>query len=157
MELSAQARARIDTLLAGCEEPREGLLQALEIAQRQRGYIDREIAEVIASRLKLSRADIDDVLSFYPVLHSRPVGRFVIKVCRSLPCALLGSEAVVGYLSAKLGIAPGQTTADGRFTLEGVECLGLCEQAPAMMINDQAFGNLTPQRIGEILSSLEGA
>jgi len=155
MELNDQTRREIDLLIATCETPREAMLQALAIVQQQHGHVGEDSAKYLATRLKVSRADVEDVLSFYPAYHRRPVGKFVFKVCRTLPCALLGAERIAACLSSKLGIAVGQTSRDGRYTLLEVECLGLCDQAPAMMVNDEVHGELTPGRIDRVLASLE--
>lgn len=156
MELSEQVRARIDALLATCEEPREALIQALEIVQTAEGQVSDGATRYVANRLRVGRPEIDDVLSFYPAFSGRPMGRHVIRVCRGLPCALVGGESLAAFLSKRLGIVVGETTPDGRFTLLEVECLGLCDVAPAMMIDDRACGRLTPGRIDDLLSSFEG-
>jgi len=155
MPLSEELRREIDLLVAECHELREALLQALLLVQDRHGFVSDEAATFLAERLKIARTDVDDVLTFYPVFSTRPRGRHVIRVCHTLPCALAGGEAVIDHIAARLGIAEGETTADGRFTLLGVECLGLCEQAPAMMINDTVHGRLTPERIDAILGDLE--
>ena len=155
MELSDETRKEIDLLIVTCQTRREAMLQALEIIQKQHGHVGPEAAEYMATRLQVSRAEVDDVLSFYQGYHRRPVGEVVFKVCRTLPCALVGASSVAAHLSSKLGIAVGRTSPDGRYTLLEVECLGLCDQAPAMMVNDEVYGNLTPQRIDRVLASLD--
>ena len=155
-ELSEKARAEIDGLIATCESPREALLLALEIVQRDCGYVDDTVAEHVATRLRVNRADVDDVLSFYTVYDTAPVGRYVIRICRTLPCALVGAESLAEHLSATLGIAVGETTADGLFTLKEAECLGLCDVAPAMTVNEHVYGSLTPDRIDRIIADLRG-
>lgn len=156
MPLAEQLRHRIEEILAPCDEPREALLQVLEVIQADCGCVDAEAVGYVANRLKIHRTDVDDVMSFYTVFTREKLGRFVIRVCRTLPCALAGGEALIELIGRRLGIAEGQTTGDGRFTLLAVECLGLCEQAPAMLVNDEAFGHLTPDRVEEILSQYEG-
>jgi NADH-quinone oxidoreductase E subunit len=155
MELSEQTRTEIDLLIATCRTRREAMLQSLEIIQQQHGHVDEEAAHFMANRLKVSLADVHDVLSFYPTYRREPVGEFVFKVCRTLPCALVGAASIAECLSSKLGIDVGETSADGRYTLLEVECLGLCDQGPAMMVNDVVYGCLTPERIDEILASLD--
>ncbi|MBN2582197.1 MAG: NADH-quinone oxidoreductase subunit NuoE [Planctomycetes bacterium] len=155
MELSDATRRDIDRLIATCETRREAIVQALEIVQRRHGHVDAEAAGYVANRLKVGRTDVEDVLSFYPVYYRQPVGKYVIKVCRSLPCARMGAKRVVDHLATRLSLEVGCTGDDGRFTLLEVECLGLCDRAPAMMINDEVYGPLTPDRIDEILDSLK--
>ncbi|NIA22008.1 MAG: NADH-quinone oxidoreductase subunit NuoE [Anaerolineaceae bacterium] len=155
MELSDETRKEIDLLIVTCETRREAMLQALEIIQRQHGHVGPDAAEYMATRLQVSRAEVEGVLSFYQTYHRRPVGELVFKVCRTLPCALVGASSIAAHLSLRLGIDVGQTSGDGRYTLLEVECLGLCDEAPAMMVNDEVYGNLTPERIDEVLASLD--
>jgi NADH-quinone oxidoreductase subunit E len=154
MELCEAARQEIDRLVATCQTQREAIVQVLETIQCEHGHVDDEAVSYVANRLKLGRADVEDVLTFYPVYHRRPVGKYVVKVCRSLPCARMGAAAVAEHLSLRLGLAVGETSPDGRFTLLEVECLGLCDRAPAMMINDDVYGPLTPEGIDQVLASL---
>jgi NADH-quinone oxidoreductase subunit E len=153
VKLSPQTVSQIDKLLQEAVRPREVLLVALELAQKDSNYIDEEIAVGLAERFGMSRAEMTDVLSFYTVLHREPVGRHVVRVCGTLPCAMAGAERIVEHLKQHLGVEVGGTTEDGLFTLQQVECLGLCEQAPAMLIDDRAYGNLTLARVEEIIAS----
>jgi NADH-quinone oxidoreductase E subunit len=133
------------------------LLAALYIAQEQQGYLTREAMERVARRLGLTPGQVYSAASFYTLFRTEPVGRFVIQVCEGLSCYLAeGAERVADYVSAKLGIQPGQTTADGRFTLQTVQCLASCGTAPAMRVNDQLYENLTPAGIDAILERLMG-
>lgn len=152
MKLSQETSLRIESLLDEAVEPREVLLVALELAQQDCGYIDDELAASLAERFAMSRAEIDDIMSFYTVVHREPVGRHIIRICGTLPCAMAGAQEIIEHLTRSLGIQPGGTTPDGLFTLQQVECLGLCEQAPAMLIDDRPFGNLTVARVDEIIS-----
>jgi NADH-quinone oxidoreductase subunit E len=133
------------------------LLAALYIAQEQQGYLTREAIEKVAHRLNLPASEVYSTASFYTLFRTEPVGRFVIQVCDGLSCYLAdGAGRVAGYISAKLGIRPGETTPDGRFTLETVQCLASCGTAPAMRVNDQLYENLTPAGIDAILERLMG-
>jgi NADH-quinone oxidoreductase subunit E len=133
------------------------LLAALYIAQEQRGYLTREAIEKVARRLNLPVSEVYSTASFYTLFRTEPVGRFVIQVCDGLSCYLAdGAGRVVNYISAKLGIHPGETTVDGRFTLETVQCLASCGTAPAMRVNDQLYEHLTPAAIDAILERLMG-
>ena len=133
------------------------LLSALYIAQEQQGYLTRESIEKVARRLGLPASQAYSTASFYTLFRTQPVGRFVIQVCDGLTCYLSeGANKVVDYISAKLGIQPGETTTDGRFTLQTVQCLASCGTAPAMRINDQLYENLTPATIDAVLERLMG-
>lgn len=131
------------------------LLTALYLAQEQTGYLTPEAIERVARRLGLSPGYVYSTASFYSLFRVQPIGRYVIQVCKGLSCYLCdGAEKVADYIAAKLGIRPGQTTPDGRITLELVECLASCGTAPAMRINDHLYENLTPDMIDQVLESL---
>ncbi len=131
------------------------LLTALYLAQEQTGYLTPEAIERVARRLGLSPGQVYSTASFYSLFRTQPVGRYVIQVCKGLSCYLCdGAEKVADYVAAKLGIHPGETTPDGRITLELVECLASCGTAPAMRINDHLYENLTPDTIDQVLESL---
>ena len=133
------------------------LLSALYIAQEQEGFLTRESIAKVACRLGLPPGEVYSTATFYTLFRTEPVGRFVIQVCDGLSCYLAeGAERVVDYISAKLGIKPGETSADGRFTLSTVQCLASCGTSPAMRINDQLYENLTPAAIDAILERLQG-
>jgi NADH-quinone oxidoreductase subunit E len=133
------------------------LLAALYIAQEQQGYLTSEAIERVARRLSLSPGQVYSTASFYTLFRTEPIGRFVIQVCDGLSCYLRdGASKVVDYISAKLSIGPGETSKDGKFTLETVQCLASCGTAPAMRVNDQLYENLTPAGIDAILERLMG-
>lgn len=133
------------------------LLAALYLAQEQTGYLTPEAIERVAKRLGLNPGQVYSTASFYTLFRTAPVGHYVIQVCRGLSCYLCdGAERVADYIAEKLGIRPGETTADGRITLELVECLASCGTAPAMRVNDQLHENLTPATIDMILEQLLG-
>lgn len=133
------------------------LLSALYIAQEQQGYLTPEAIARVAKRLGLNAGQVQSTASFYTLFRTEPVGRYVIQVCDGLSCYLCdGAERVAGYVSAKLGIGSGETSSDGRFTLQMVECLASCGTAPAMRVNDQLYENLTPAAIDAILERLMG-
>jgi NADH-quinone oxidoreductase subunit E len=118
------------------EQRRSAVLAALYIAQRQQGYISRNAMKAAAAAIRISTADVEDVVSFYTMFYQRPVGKHIIQVCRTLSCALNGAERVTEELQKVLGISPGETTADGAFSLFEVECLGACDRAPVVGVND---------------------
>jgi NADH-quinone oxidoreductase E subunit len=133
------------------------MLAALYIAQEQNGYLTKDAMQQVAKRLALPIGEVYSTASFYTLFRTEPVGRFVVQVCEGLSCYLTdGAERVADYVGTKLGIKPGETTHDGRFTLETVQCLASCGTAPAMRVNDQLYENLTPAMIDDILERLKG-
>lgn len=131
--------------------PGAACIDALKIVQHHRGWISDEAVEDIAAELGLSAEEVDSVATFYTRIYRKPVGRNVILVCDSATCMIMGYESVYEYIAGKIGIRFGETTADDRFTLLPVTCLGDCDHAPALMINDDLHNNLTVSGIDEIL------
>lgn len=131
------------------------LLVLLEEAQDKYGYLSRELLAELAESLGLSVSDVYGVASFYSFLLTKPLGRNVIRVCKSLPCYLKNSQIVMDYVEKEIGIRPGGTTADGRFSFELTNCIGACDKAPAMMINQDVYGDLTPEKMARILAKYE--
>ena len=129
-------------------------VEALKIVQRKRGWIGQEISE-IAGLLGMTPDELESVATFYSLIYRRPVGRHVILVCDSVSCWVMGFETVRDYLSRKLGIGLGETTADGSFTMLPVACLGACDHAPAMMVDDELYQDLEPGKIDKILKKYE--
>jgi NADH-quinone oxidoreductase subunit E len=127
-------------------------LPCLRRIQEDRGYVaDSDIAD-LAAYLGVPRIQIEEVLSFYGQFRRKPIGRCHLQVCRNLSCSLLGAEKILDHLTATLGIKPGETTADGRFTLSTVECLAACGTAPVMMVDDTYHESLTPDKIDALLA-----
>jgi NADH-quinone oxidoreductase subunit E len=151
-----ERRARFDEIVKRYppDRRRSAVLPALYLAQDQQGYITANAIRHVADVLGITRADVEDVVSFYTMYYTRPVGRFVLQVCRTLSCALNGAERVTEELSAKLGIAPGHTDASGTFTLLEVECLGACDRAPVIMVNDAWHECHKPEDAGKLIDDL---
>jgi len=127
-------------------------LEALKIAQRSRGWISDETLREVAEFLEMTPDELDDAATFYNMIFRRPVGRHVILLCDSVSCWVMGYENLRDYLCRRLGIEqPGQTSADNRFTLLPNVCLGCCDHAPAMMIDEDLYLDLTPEKIESIL------
>jgi NADH-quinone oxidoreductase subunit E len=126
-------------------------IDALKIVQLHRGWISDEAVKDIADELELSVDEVDSVATFYTRIYRKPVGRNVILVCDSISCMIMGYETIYHYISEKLSIRFGETTADGRFTLLPVTCLGDCDHSPALMINNDLHNNLSINSIDEIL------
>ena len=123
--------------------PGAACIDALKIVQHQRGWISDEAIADIAAELNLSAEEVDSVATFYTRIYRSPVGRNVILVCDSATCMIMGYESVYQYISDKLSIRFGETSSDDRFTLLPITCLGDCDHAPALMINDDHHNNLT--------------
>jgi NADH-quinone oxidoreductase subunit E len=136
---------------------RENLLQILHDIQNQslQNYISEENIKTLSEKMKIPVSDIKGTASFYTMYSFVPRGKYIIRVCESPPCYLLGAQTIFKAIETKLGIKEGETTKDGLFTLEGTSCLGICGVAPAMMINDEAYGNLNEKKINEILEQIQ--
>src|ERR1051325_9528466 len=149
-------RARFDQIVARYppDRRRSAVLPALYLAQHQQGYITANAIRHVAEVLGITRADVEDVVSFYTMFYTRPVGKYVLQVCRTLSCAINGAERVTEALVEKLGIAPGQTDASKTFTLVEVECLGACDRAPVVMVNDAWHECLKPEAAATLVDDL---
>jgi len=154
---TADNQAKFDDIAARYppDQRKSAILYALYLAQGQQGYLTAAAMQHVAEQIRCTRADVEDVVSYYTMFYTRPVGTYVLNVCRTLSCALLGAERVTEALSAKLGIKPGQTTADGEFTLIEVECLGACDRAPVVMVNDDWHERLAPEQAGQFVDDLK--
>ena len=129
----------------------EELLGLLKETQDRFGYLSGELLAEIAKSLELSVSEVYGVATFYSFLATRPQGRNVIRICKSVPCFLKSSDVIIESIEKELEIKPGETTADGRFSFELTNCIGACDKAPAMMINNDVHGDLTPGKISQIL------
>ena len=149
-------RARFDEIAKRYppDRRRSAVLPALYLAQKQQGYITANAIRHVAELLGITRADVEDVVSYYTMFYTRPVGKYVVNVCRTLSCAINGAERVTAELSAKLGIKPGETDASGTFTLMEVECLGACDRAPAVMVNDSWHECLKPEDVSRLVDDI---
>ncbi len=154
-EYSADLRKKIDEVVARYPKKQAALLPVLHLVQNEVGRISPSEELFVAGLLELRPMRVREVVSFYTMISSRPLGRYHIQVCSNLSCTLLGAGTFLEYLEKKLGIRVGETSTDGKFTLSTVECLGACELAPCLMINFDYYGQLDKARIDEILESLE--
>ena len=152
--LKEKYKDEIAELLARYPVKRSALLPLLYLAQQEQGYVTESAMQEIAGILKLTPPQVYETTTFYTMLNLKPVGKFHIQVCKSLMCALVGSDQLIGWIHAKLGIKPGGTTADKLFTLSAVECLAACGTAPMMQINDDYYERLTEDKLDRILADL---
>ncbi len=133
------------------EDPRAASIGALKIIQKRHGWVPDAAIPAIGRLLGIPASDVEGVATFYNLIFRRPVGRYVIKVCDSLACLLTGYEEVRDELCKQLGIGFGETTADGRFTLLPICCLGACDRGPVLMIDDDTHFGISPQHIARLL------
>ena len=154
---SPENRARLDEIVKRypADQRRSAVLPALYLVQHQQGYITANAMRHVGEQLGITPADVEDVVSFYTMFYTRPVGRFLLQVCRTLSCALNGAERVTEELAAKLGVKPGETDPTGTFTLLEVECLGACDRAPVVMVNDAWHECLKPEDAAKLVDDLK--
>ena len=153
--LAEQIRAELEKQIAAADHPQELAVDVMLAFQEAAGYLSDTALEAAAAMLKMHPVEIEEIATFYNFIYREPVGLNVIHVCDSVICWLDGSESLMDYICRKLGIAPGQTTADGKFTLLPVCCLGYCDRSPAMMINRKVYGHLNREKIDDILDRFE--
>ena len=132
---------------------RKEILELLQETQRKTGFLSRDAMARIAESLGASKSDVYGVATFYSFLSTKPQGRNVIRICKSLPCHLKDGQTVIDSIAKELGIKPGETTPDGKFTFTLTNCIGECDKAPAMLINNDVHGELTPAKISKILKT----
>jgi NADH-quinone oxidoreductase subunit E len=131
------------------------VLPCVRRIQEDRGYVADEDIEQLAAYLGVPQIQIEEVLSFYTMFRRKPIGRWHLQFCHNISCSMNGAENVLAYVERKLGVKPGQTTPDNRYTLSVVECLGSCGTAPMMMVNEAYHENLTPAKLDELLEGLK--
>jgi len=145
---------KFQQLLKRYPNKQAALLPALHLVQSEVGYVSKEAMDFVAGLLALSPTYVHSVASFYTMFYKEKMGKYVIQVCRTLPCALCGSETILEYLKGKLGIEVGETTPDGKFSLVSVECLASCGTAPVIQINEDYYEGLNPEKVERILEEL---
>ncbi|MBI3609813.1 MAG: NADH-quinone oxidoreductase subunit NuoE [Nitrospirae bacterium] len=155
VEFSEKAQKEIREILTHYPDKRSAMLPVLNLAQAEFGHISEDVMVMIADLLDLTPPKVYEVLTFYTLLNEKPVGKYLIQLCRTLSCALAGSENILGHLKQRLGIGIGETTPDGLFTLKTVECLASCGTAPAMQVNGAFYENLTRGKVDKILDDLK--
>ena len=147
----------IDKLVETYGSGRDALIPILQDIQKRYHTISDFTMQTFADRLGIHPAEVYGVVTFYAFLNEKYHGRFVIRLCRTISCDMAGKEAVARQLINDLGIEFGETTSDGRFTLEWANCIGMCDQGPAMLVNDQVFTHVTPDKVHDILAACEKA
>jgi len=153
--LSDDERREIEAEIPRYPDKQAVCIDAMQIVQKHRGWVSDEAIDDIAELLGTSRADLDGVATFYNLIYRRPVGRHVVHVCDSVSCWIMGYDRVRDHLFKRLGIAYGETTADGRVTLLPIVCLGACDRAPTMMVDRVLHRDLDERKIDAILEGLK--
>jgi NADH-quinone oxidoreductase subunit E len=155
MRFSSEFETRFAEMLGHYPTKRSVLVPTLLYAQDEAGFLSDEVIQEIASRLELTELDVRNVISYYSMLTTKPRGKYNVQVCTNIACMLRGGEELYAHCRKKLGIGHKQTTADGTFTLEEVECIGACSWAPAVQVNYDFHENLTVERLDKVLEGLK--
>ena len=152
--LSEALQRRFDEVIARYPLKRSAIVPLLLFAQDEIGYVSEEAIEEIARRVEVTPIEVVEDIGYYSMLHRHPVGKYNLQVCTNVSCQLCGGEEMLEHCSKRLGISPKQTTPDGLFSLEEVECLGACCGAPAMQVNYDFYENLTTEKIDALIEGL---
>ena len=153
--LKEKYQKEIDDIISRYPVRRSALIPLLYLAQRDEGFISEVAMKEIAGLLRLTPPQVYETATFYTMLNLKPVGKFHLQVCKSLMCALAGSDTVIGWVKTKLGIGPGEMTTDRLFSLSVVECLAACGTAPMMQVNEDYYERLTEETFDRILADLK--
>ena len=152
--LSEALKAKFDKVISRYPLKRSAIVPLLMFGQDEIGYVSDELIEEIARAVDVRPIEVIEDISYYSMLHRRPLGKYNLQVCTNISCLLRGGEEIFEHCSKKLGIGHKQTTPDGKFSLEEVECLGACCGAPAMQVNYDFYENLTPEKIDALIERL---
>ena len=134
---------------------RSSLLQILQAIQRKHNYISDFAQQEVARLMNIHPVEVYSVISFYSFLHSKPQGRNIVRLCRTISCDMKGKEDLAAAIERELGIKFGETTRDKKFTLEFTNCLGMCDQGPAMIINERVYSHLNAEKVIQILNEVK--
>jgi len=154
--LGSETLAKAEQIVACYPERRSALIPLCHLAQADHGYLTPEAMEDIARLVGCSAAEVRGTASFYDMLHTEPVGRYVIAVCTNIACMLAGAYEVLEHACGRLGVRPGQTTEDGLFTIEEAECLAGCDQAVCVQVNHRFFGPVDEPSFDRLVEDLAG-
>lgn len=149
--LTAQETAEIERELTHYDRKRAACIDALKIVQRHRGWVSDEALRGVAELLEMPVDELDAVATFYNLIYRRPVGRHVVHVCDSVSCWLTGADAIAARLHRRFGVGAGETSADGRFTVLPIPCLGCCDRAPAILVDGNLHADLDAERLDEAM------
>lgn len=155
MKLTEKQKEAIEAEMSRYPNPQAVGIEAMKLVQAEKGWVSDEDLQELANYLGMTPAELDGVATFHNLIYRHPVGRHVIHICDSVSCWIMGYEQVTQQIEEQLGIGMGQTTADGRFTLLTIPCLGCCDHAPALMIDEQLHEDVSPERMPEILEAYQ--
>jgi NADH-quinone oxidoreductase subunit E len=153
-ELLARLKPECDRIIARYEEKRSALLMLMHVFQAHEGFVSPQAMGAVSEMLDITPAETESTVSFYTLLFPKPVGRYMLQPCRGLACAINGADDVMAHFREKLGIGSLQTTGDGTFSYEEVECLAACDRAPCMQVNLEFVYDLTPPKVDQLLAAL---
>jgi NADH-quinone oxidoreductase E subunit len=154
-QLLEQHREKVETILAKYPSRRSAMLPLLWLVQEEHGWVVPDRVQDVAELAGSTATEVMECVTFYTMFHQQPVGKHHIRVCTTLPCALCGAEGLSQYLQEKLKVEAGGVSADGQWSLENVECLGACINAPMMLVNDREYYRLTRKKVDGILAGLQ--
>lgn len=146
--------ARIDELVRQYPNPPSALMPSIWAIMDERGYVPESGVDVLVEKLGVSRARVHEVLSFYTMYRTEPQPAYVLQVCHNISCHIMGARGIIAHLEKRLGIRVGETTPDGQFAIEGVECLGACGMGPCLQIGKHLYEHLTVEKVDALLESL---
>lgn len=152
--LAPADRQRIDDLAARYPTPESALMPALWVIQEAQGYVPPPAVDFLVATLGVTAARVNELLTFYTMFRTEPPAKYVLQVCHNISCHIEGARGLIAHLERRLGIRLGETTPDGQFALEGVECLGACGHGPVMQLGKHFYEYLTPAKIDDLLASL---
>lgn len=155
-EFSPKVKSQLAELVAKYEQPQSALLPALYIAQEQFGFLSNDVLELVARELKIPAAIAFEAASFYTMFKRRDMGRWCLQVCNNVTCTMMGSESLLQVVKEELGLVPGQVAEDKLFSLLCVQCLGSCDTAPVVQVNEDYCEKLDPERFRKLLRTLKG-
>jgi len=147
--------SRVENILSQYPDKRSATLPLLHLVQTQEGYISPGAIKTVAEIVEAHPGEIKDTVSFYSLFHTEPKGKYFLQFCQTLPCSLNGADNLIDHVCEKLNIQPGEITKDGKFSLLKVECLGSCDRAPVVQVNSDSYEGMTPEKIDELLESLQ--
>jgi len=153
--LSDTEKSEIEGIMEHAETKRSACVDALLIVQKYRGWVSDEALADVATTLEMSTAELDSIATFYNLIFRKPVGKHVIHVCDGISCWIMGGHNIRDHLQSRLGIKAGETTADGQITLLPGDCMGACDRAPAMIIDETLHGNLTIEQLDKVIDELK--
>jgi len=153
--LSSESHQRIQTLLERYPTKQSALMPALWVIQDELGHIPQPAVDWLVQELEVTAARVWELITFYTMYRSEPQADYVLQVCHNISCHIMGARGIIAHLEKRLGIRLGETTPDGKFALEGVECLGACGHGPALQLGKHLYEFLTPDKVDSLLDSLK--